>query len=434
MVPDYFIRLVLWCLTHTVYRIRIVGRPNIPARGPALLVCNHVSMIDGALVGASLQRFVRFIVYAPHFRLPILQWLMTRLHAIPIMPGNRRDVVAALERARAELAAGHVVCIFAEGAVSRTGNLLPFKRGFERILEGLDVPVIPVYLDRVWGSIFSFKRGRFFWKLPERLPYPVTVAFGQPIPHVAGEGVTAARARQAILELGAVAMQHRREPGDQLHTAFIASARRQWRRLAMADSTGQSLTYGRALTGAVLLARAIRARTPDQPMVGVLLPASVGGALANIATLLAGRIPVNLNFTAGPEAIDGAIEQCGIRTVLTSKRFLSKIAMPELPGMVFLEDLRSEFGTLDKLIALLRARLVPARRLARGKTRARTSDARPSDAIATVIFSSGSTGVPKGVVISHSNILSNVDSLAQIFPMRRGDCFIGVLPLFHSSA
>ena len=435
-VPDYFVRFVLWCLTHTVYRIRIVGRPNIPARGPALLVCNHVSMIDGALVGASLQRFVRFIVYAPHFRLPVLHWLMARLHAIPITPGNRRDVAAALERGRAELAAGHVVCIFAEGAVSRTGNLLPFKRGFERMVAGLDVPVIPVYLDRVWGSIFSFKRGRFFWKLPERVPYPVTVAFGQRIPRAPGEGVSAALARQAILELGAEAMQHRREPGERLEITFISSARRHWRRLAMADSTGQSLTYGRALTGAVLLAKAIRARTADQRMVGVLLPASVGGALANIATLMAGKIPVNLNFTAGQEAIDGAIDQCRIRTVLTSKRFLSKIAMAERPGMVFLEDLRGEFGAMARLTALLRARLAPARRLARASAPARTagptSDEETPDSIATVIFSSGSTGVPKGVMISHANILSNVDSLAQIFPMSRGDCFIGVLPLFHS--
>ena len=146
---------VLWLLTHTLYRITIVGREHIPARGPALIISNHISMIDGALVGASVNRVVRFLVYGPHFRLPGIHWLMRQLHAIPITAGNRREVVQALERARAELAAGHVVCIFAEGAVSRSGNLQPFKRGFERIVEGLDIPIIPVYLDRVWGSIFS---------------------------------------------------------------------------------------------------------------------------------------------------------------------------------------------------------------------------------------------------------------------------------------
>src|SRR5205823_13711296 len=104
-----------------------------------------------------------------------------------------------IELARQELQAGHMVCIFAEGSISRTGNLLPFKRGFERMVEGLDVPIVPVYLDRVWGSVFSFKGGRFFWKWPIRVPYPVTVAFGEPLP----SSTTSAEARLAIMELGA---------------------------------------------------------------------------------------------------------------------------------------------------------------------------------------------------------------------------------------
>ena len=130
-----------------------------------------------------MQRFVRFLVYGPFMRRPFLGWLLRQTARDS---GHRRQqdrkCVDAIERARAELVAGHVVCIFAEGAISRTGNLLPFRRGFEHIVKGLDVPIIPVYLDRVWGSIFSFKRERFIWKLPERLPYPITVAFGEPLP------------------------------------------------------------------------------------------------------------------------------------------------------------------------------------------------------------------------------------------------------------
>ena len=123
--------------------------------------------------------------------------------------GNKKEVVDAIERARAELIAGHVVCIFVEGAISRTGNLLPFRRGFEHIVEGLDVPIIPVYLDRVWGSVFSFKRERFLWKVPERLPYPITVTFGEPMP----ASSSANDVRSAIMELGTEAIGHRR-PAD----------------------------------------------------------------------------------------------------------------------------------------------------------------------------------------------------------------------------
>jgi len=423
-LPEFFVRFTLWMLTHTIYRIRIAGRVNIPRRGPALLICNHISMIDGALVGACIQRFVRFLMYGPYFRIPVLNWLMRQLYVIPITPGRKSGVAQGLERARAELEAGHVVCIFAEGAVSRTGNLLPFKRGFERIVDGLDVPIVPVYLDRVWGSIFSFKRGRFFWKLPERLPYPVTVAFGAPLPST----TSASDARQAILELGVDAMQHRRRSRDLLHTAFMTRARRQWRRLAVADSTGQKLTSGRALVGSLLLSKAIGARAADQENVGVLLPASVGGALANIAVLCAGKIVVNLNFTAGPDAMQLAMDQCGIRTIVTSKRFLAKASIAETPGMIFLEDLTRAFGRLDKALAWLEARLLPIGWLARRHG----GRGRTTDSVATVVFSSGSTGVPKGVMISHANILANIDSMAQVFPMDRDDCFIGVLPFFHS--
>jgi acyl-[acyl-carrier-protein]-phospholipid O-acyltransferase / long-chain-fatty-acid--[acyl-carrier-protein] ligase len=221
-VPEFFVRFSLWLLTHTVYRIRIVGQQHVPARGPALLVCNHMSHADGFLVGACIQRFVRFMVYRPYYEKPVLRWFLSRIYAIPVAAG--RDAVASLERARKELEAGHVVCIFAEGEISRTANLLPFKRGLERIAGGLDVPIIPVYLDRVWGSIFSYERGKFFWKWPRRIPYAVTVAFGIPLPSSA----TAPQVRLAVMELGCNISGDRHGADDTLASAFIRTARRQW--------------------------------------------------------------------------------------------------------------------------------------------------------------------------------------------------------------
>jgi len=421
---DFFIRFVLWLLTHTIYRIRILGRPNVPTRGPALIVVNHVSMIDGALVAATIQRFVRFMVYGPYFHKPGAHWLLKRLRAIPVTAGNRREAVAAIERARAELAAGHVVCIFAEGAVSRTGNLLPFQRGFERIVRGLDVPIVPVYLDRVWGSIFSFERGKFFWKLPSQVPYPVTIAWGAPLPSTS----TATEVRQAIAELGSTAMSERRPASARLHTDFLQVARRHWRRLGVADTTGQQLTYGRTLMASLALGRVLRRRTPNEKMVGILLPASAGGVLTNLALYFAGRVPVNLNFTIGREALEAAIAQADIRTIITSRRFLEKAGLPTLPGMIYLEEIRKEVGGGDKAAALVEARLLPRAIVTRryGPRNDASGD------LATIIFSSGSTGTPKGVMLTHRNVLTNVASISQVFPMTPDDVFIGVLPLFHS--
>src|SRR5262249_27367723 len=310
------------------------------------------------------------------------------------------DAVESIRSARRELLAGHMVCIFAEGAISRTGNMLPFKRGLEKIVDGADVPVIPVHLDRLWGSIFSFERGRFFWKWPKRIPYPVTVSFGRPMqaPH-------AQQVRQAILELGSNAAVLRKSAGDVLHLRFARTARRNWSRRAMADSSGRELTYGQALTASILTAAWFRKHRAGERMIGILLPPSTGGALANLGVTMAGLVPVNLNFTAGPESMASAVAQCGIRTVVTSKAFLTKAGIAEPAGAIFVEDIFAHPGALSKFVALIAARFAPLRLLARG--------AGP-DTLATVMFSSGTTGEPKGVMLSHYNILSNIDASAQV--------------------
>jgi acyl-[acyl-carrier-protein]-phospholipid O-acyltransferase/long-chain-fatty-acid--[acyl-carrier-protein] ligase len=424
ILPDFLIRFALWMLTHTIYRIRIAGQENVPFRGPALLVCNHLSHVDALLVGASVQRFIRFMVYRPYYEIKALNWLFRLMKAIPISGGNRKEIVEAINRAREELRQGHIVCIFAEGAISRTGNLLPFKRGFEKIVEGLDVPVIPVYLDRLWGSVFSFKEGRFFWKWPRKIPYPVTVLFGTPL----SSTVTASEARQAISELGSEAAQYRRSSRDLLHLKFIETAKRRWFSFAMADSIGKELNYGSALVGSLLLSRIIGKRYQDDKLVGLLLPSSAAGALTNFAVLLAGKIPVNLNFTIGKEAMASAVQQCGIRTIVSSKTFLARLKLDEMDGMVFLEDLTQVITPLQKGLAVIAAFLLPSGFL--GALYNRT--ALNPNSLATVIFSSGSTGVPKGVMLSHHNILSNVEAIAQLFWVTGQDRMMGVLPFFHS--
>src|SRR5438445_3217816 len=217
LLPDFFVRFILWILTHTLYRIRIVGQENIPLHGPALLVTNHVSFVDALRIGASVPRFVRFMLDREYYDIRWINWLFRLMKSIPISATNRRDIVRALRSARQELEQGQVVCIFAEGGISRIGHLLPFKRGFEKIVEGTDFPIIPIHLDQLWGSIFSFKEGRFFWKRPKLLPYPVTVSFEAPLPSTA----TVQEVRQAVLELESQAFDYRRATHGLLHTSFI---------------------------------------------------------------------------------------------------------------------------------------------------------------------------------------------------------------------
>jgi acyl-[acyl-carrier-protein]-phospholipid O-acyltransferase/long-chain-fatty-acid--[acyl-carrier-protein] ligase len=417
LAPEFLIRFVLWMLTHTLFKIRIEGQENVPQRGPAMLVVNHISHVDGFLVMACIQRFVRYMVWKPYYDNPAYHWFFQMAQAIPVGTSGPRDMVRSLRDARAELEAGHVVCIFAEGSISRTGNLLPFRRGIEKIVEGLDVPVVPVHLDRLWESPFSFKGGHFFGKRPGRIPCPVTVSFGKPMPAGCAHPH---QLRQAIAELGSDAVALRKNRRDLLHLRFVRTARKNWSRFAMADSTGRELTYGRALTGAVLISR--WALTRDEEMIGLLLPSSVGGALANLGVTLAGKVSVNLNFTAGPAAMESAMGQCGVKTILTSRAFVAKAKLATMDGMVYLEDIVPQ-GKFAQLSAMLTAKFVPAWMLRAGRT---------PDSLAAVIFSSGSTGNPKGVMLSHYNIVSNIEAMLQVFSIDERDCIVGVLPFFHS--
>ena len=215
---------------------------------------------------------------------------------------------------------------------------------------------------------------------------------------------------------------------DTLGSRFVRTAKRQWSAFGIADSTGRQLTFGRALTGALLLSRIVRRLVPPGARIGLLLPASVGGALANVATSFAGCVPVNLNFTAGRDAMTAAIERCGITTTLTSRTFLKKAGIDAMPGMVFLEDLLEQTPAASKLLTLLVARLLPAPLL----ERLYLSPPGEPDALATIIFSSGSTGVPKGVMLTHGNVLANIDAANLLFQLQPNDVMLGVLPFFHS--
>lgn len=422
LLPDFMIRFSLWLITHTIYRIKIVNPDNVPLNGPALLVCNHLSFVDGLLVGASIQRFVRFMVYAPFFKLPLLGGLFRKMRAIPT--GGGREAIAAVRRAREELQAGHCVCIFAEGAISRTGNMLPFKRGFEKIVQDLDVPVIPVHLDQVWGSIFSFKDGKFFWKWPKRFFYPVTITFGSPLPAT----TRAWELRTRLLELGAEAFDHRRTTRDLVPVRVIRTAKRCWFRFCMADSLGRELTFGAMLTASLMLAKWFRRARPEEKRVGVLLPASVGGALVNNGLMLAGKTPINLNFTIGAEAMDAAIAKSGIKTIIASKAFLAKAKLEARPGTIFVEDMLGGFGKVERVLTYIKAMLLPTGLLCR----LTVPKGDPFKDLATIMFSSGSTGEPKGVMLSHHNVISNLEAIGQILGAAPEDRVMGVLPFFHA--
>ncbi len=425
ILPDFAVRLVFFLLTHSIYRVRIHGLEHLPKRGGALLVCNHVSFIDPFLVGSVTQRFIRFLMWRSFYEKPGIHWFAKLMGAIPISDEDPpRKIVESLREAQARLAQGELVCIFAEGAITRTGNLLRFQRGLERIVQGTDAPIIPVHLDRLWGSIFSFERGRFFTKWPQRFSYALTVSIGAPI----AAGATAFGARQAVMRLGAEAFSRRDTTQKTLVEMFITAAKRNWWRFSMADSFGRKLTFLKALAGAMLFRRLILRKCPGEEMVGILLPPMVPSALLNVGISMTGRVPVNLNYTASEEALDSAIARCQLKTIITSQKLLDRFSIAKRPGMVMIEDLAKEIPSAGKIVYAAAAFLLPGFVLRRWLV----PRAAKLDSLATIIFSSGSTGLPKGVMLSHRNIVSNIEGSQQAISINRDDCLLGILPFFHS--
>jgi len=214
-----------------------------------------------------------------------------------------------------------------------------------------------------------------------------------------------------------------------LWQSFIYTARRHPFRFAMADGQRPRLNYFQALAGALVLARRLRKLWQGQEMVGVLLPPSVPGALVNFAAILMGKVPVNLNYTISNETLASCAQQCNLKTIVTARVFLEKVKIQPPGEIIFIEDVAkdAEFG--ERLSAALAASLLPSKWVAKfaGCERPATLDD-----IATIIFSSGSTGDPKGVMLTHYNIASNVAQLSQVFMLHADDRIMGILPFFHS--
>ncbi len=430
LIPQATIKFLAWLMTHSVYRIHVYGRENIPEQGGAILVPNHISWLDGLLMFATSSRQVRMLIDAELIDTWRAHGFARLMGGIPIKP-SPKSTRRAIEMSREALSAGELVCIFPEGGISRSGQLQRFKPGVLEIERGTGAPIIPVWLDELWGSIFSFRGGKFFWKWPSARPRRVSIWFGKPIYNPKDIH----QVRQAVQDLGADAVAGRKQRTAALPRAMIRNCRKAMFRGKLSDSTGMELTGGKLLAATMVMRRLLlrHVLSPHEHYVGILLPPSLGSVIANAALSMTGRVTVNLNYTATPSVLNSCIERSGIHHILTSRKFIENPAMEKFKDslnaeLIFLEDLRGKALRGDKLFGVLGAFVVPATILDRvlGLHRIRGDD------VATVIFTSGSTGMPKGVMLTHHNIATNVEAIEQVVHPRPSDSVLGIVPFFHS--
>ncbi len=380
-----------WITTKILLRIETVHPERIPETGGALLVANHVSPVDALLIASCTARPVRFV--------------------------ESHETVAA----RQALNEGCLVCVFAEGCITQNGMLQTFDRGLEEMAKGADCPIIPIYLGGVWGSHFSAAEGHLRTRA-RRFAHPVSIHLGQHLPSTN----TAFEARQKVEELACDYVDGLKHQTGTLPEQFVRSARRHWSRRCVADVTGKDLTHGRTLIGSILLSQILATRTHTMQNIGIMLPPSVGGVLANVAIGLLGKTSVNLSYVISESARAEIMARARVQHVITSRTFLEKLGLtPENTAYVFVEDLIKGISAPQKFRALLLARFLP---LCLWRTVKQVS---PDDT-ATILFSSGSTGTPKGVMLSHHNLVSNLESVHRSYTIHTRDTLCGVLPFFHA--
>ena len=237
---------------------KVKGLENVPKTGGALLVPNHVTFIDWIFLSTCLDREVRFLVDSSFYKHPLFGPFLKLAGAMPVTAkGNPQEIKKSLKEAGDNLERGELVCIFAEGQLTRTGSLQPFRKGAERIVKGREVPILPVYLDGLWGSIFSFESERFFFKRPKKLPYEVNIYFGAPL----SSSTPVSEIRKAVQRLGVEAAFERKSALKPLHRAFVESCRGRLFKKFIFEAEGRPCSRLQALTGALALATPITSGT-----------------------------------------------------------------------------------------------------------------------------------------------------------------------------
>src|SRR5437867_3393018 len=414
----YFIgRLLVRCF----YRVTATGLENLPSGG-FLLVRNHISWVDALVLQLACPRPIRYVIDQEYYHKPVLHPILRALGCSPI---NIRHSHAAVRAAAEKVGEGEIVCVFPEGQLERRGVLLRLQRGYELIARHTNAQVVPVWLDQLWGSIFSFQGGRFFTKFPKRLPYPVTIAFGKPLK---AEAVDVATMREELLKLGELCFRRRPSLDRHLAEECVRGLKRRLFRTAVIDGMDHSkLSRAKLLGAAAALSRRLRKEFSDE-RIAIVLPASKGSMLANLAVVLADKVPVDLNFTMGRAANESCCKRANLRVAISATQFMERLKDFPWPERVLKLDELMPRMKRQIIFWWIMSVLVPARLLLRLLQIPKEG----GHIEALLLFTSGSTGDPKGVVMSHRNVVGNVSQFRQLLDAKKTDAILASLPFFHT--
>ncbi|MEB8431843.1 acyl-[ACP]--phospholipid O-acyltransferase [Cocleimonas sp. KMM 6892] len=426
-IPESLLRFIVARIFAARYRMKVLGFENLPHSGGMLLLGNHISFVDWALVQIASPRQLKFVIERGYYERWYLNGVLKMFGAIPI---NSGDSAESLDMINKLLKDGKSVCLFPEGTISRTGQLSEFKRGYQRAIEGTNAKIVPFYLHGLWGSRFSRSSGFLKDSRQSGFKRDVIVAFGKPLP----AETTPDQLKRRVFDLSFASWQKYSKTLDPIPVSWLKTAKRMSFQMAATDITGEPVSHHKFITGVFAFSSLIKKNSPEKN-IGILVPASVGGAITNMAVMAAGKTAVNLNFTSSPEAIQGSIKSADIKTVYTSKKFILKLEqrgikikeiLPETK-LIYLEEFKEKLSKARMLFTLLSVMLLPTRIL-------QWVFIKPIklEDTAAILFSSGSEGNPKGVELSHLNLAANSRQIADTLNTREDDVVMSTLPTFHA--
>ena len=428
--PELLLRTLTFILCNTFYRLRLENADRLPDYGPALIVSNHVSFLDALFIMGLKARKVTILIHSNFYRMKGFNWFFRWIGALEVPKASQpKQMQKFLDRVHKVLNRGGVVCMFPEGSISGNGVMQEFKSGVKAMLPNDEIPVIPMHLSMLWGSLFRIHQGHLRFIRPHKLPIPATVYVGDPIP---GDW-SGFRIWQKIGELGAEA-EMPLIPGEKaIHHRFLKRAKQHPLQVTFADSTEERSACNLSLLArAVLLSKKFRAilkeRADDGENMGIMLSNGTMTAVALLALWYADRRAAMINYTSGADAMAKMRAKAKLKTIVTSRALLEKLNMEPAPEMIFMEDIEGSISQCERIRNFLQVLLVPHWILIRLIA---PKSWRGVKECATILFSSGSTGLPKGVMLSHHNLNSNIISFWREIAWRSDDKVLGNLPLFH---
>lgn len=425
--PQSLLRTLLRAYYVFRYDLKLIGNENIPMEGPVLLLGNHTSYIDWILLQMASPRPLRLAMNVDKSEHGITRWILKLLGAIRI---ERRNPEPAMAEIRKCLLHGEAVVIFPEGELAKSCNIGRFSIDYSSAIRDTSAKLIPFYIQGVWGGKSSYANENV--NFGEKFTRIVSIAFGEAIP----AETDPAKLRNVLRELSMVAWAKSLSYYPTIVPFWLRAMKKRVRHhVSVFSPAGDHLTGFGLLQRVLILSRMIRKVASRESHIGFMLPPSPEGVSLMLGIWSAGKTSVNLNYTSGVESVLKCIERSEVRTVFTSWAFLNKLQLRgqdyfklgTVCKLICIEDLEKLSGQLYRIFALAAAIVLPARLVEFFFVKSVS----PDDT-AVVLFSSGSEGTPKGVLLSHRNLVSNTQQSNAVFSIRPNDVMLAELPIFHS--